>query len=260
MRYVRLVINKKKPDADKNLKLAIRILKQKGFKLSNKPDFVIALGGDGTLLTTAAEYAHKGMPILGVNLGGLGFLTDVKFSQFREILDAIRKNHFRIENRMMVCAELKNDFLYALNDITICTNAPGRVVEFSANINNEYICRFVADGIIVATPTGSTAYSLATGGPILLPNSEAIIMTPIAPHTLSVRPIVLPSDSKIEIQVGKKGSAVIVADGQRSKILRTGDNVKCYKSPYYVKLIKPRNSTFFKTLKEKLKWGGRENA
>lgn len=260
MRRVKLVINKKKPNANKNFKIAIKILKQKGFELSNKPDFVIALGGDGTLLSAAADYAHDDMPILGVNLGGLGFLTDVKFSQFKKILDAVKKNNFRIEKRMMVCAELKNDFLYALNDITICTNTPGRVVEFSANIDGEYICRFVADGIIIATPTGSTAYSLATGGPILLPSSEAIILTPIAPHTLSVRPIVLPADSKIAIQIGKKGNAIIVADGQRSKILKTGENVKFYKSPYYVKLIKPRTSTFFKTLKEKLKWGGRENA
>lgn len=260
MQNVRLVINKKKPDADKNLKIAQKILNKKGFKISNKPDFVIALGGDGTLLSAVANYAHRDTPILGVNLGGLGFLTDVKFSQFRKILDEIKKNRFRIENRMMVCAELGNDLLYALNDITICTNTPGRVVEFSAKIDGEYICRFVADGIIIATPTGSTAYSLATGGPILLPSSEAIIMTPIAPHTLSVRPIVLPSDSKIEIQIGRKGNAIIVADGQRSKILKRGENIKAYKSPHYVKLIKPINSTFFKTLKEKLKWGGRENA
>ncbi|MEO0123774.1 MAG: NAD(+)/NADH kinase [candidate division WOR-3 bacterium] len=260
MQYVRLVINKKKPDADKNLKIATKILRQRGFRLSNKPDFVIALGGDGTLLSAVANYAHNDMPILGVNLGGLGFLTDVKFSHFKKILDEIKKNRFRIENRMMVCAELKNAVLYALNDITICTNTPGRVVEFSAKIDGEYICRFVADGIIIATPTGSTAYSLATGGPILLPSSEAIIMTPIAPHTLSVRPIVLTPDSKIEIQIGKKGNAIIVADGQKSKILKTGENIKFYKAPYYVKLIKPLNSTFFQTLKEKLKWGGRENA
>ncbi len=260
MQDVRLAINKKKPDADKNLKLAQKILNEKGFKISNKPDFIIAFGGDGTLLSAVADYAHYDVPILGVNLGGLGFLTDVKFSQFRKILDEIKRNRFRIENRMMVCAELKKDVLYALNDITICTNTPGRVVEFSAKIDGEYICRFVADGIIIATPTGSTAYSLATGGPILLPDSEAIIMTPIAPHTLSVRPIVLPSDCKIEIQIGRKGNAIIVADGQRSKILKTGENIKFYKAPYYVKLIKPINSTFFKTLKEKLKWGGRENA
>jgi NAD+ kinase len=219
----------------------------------------MALGGDGTFLAAAAEYAHNDIPILGVNLGGLGFLTDVKFSQFTKILDEIKKNRFRIENRMMVCAEFKNDFLYGLNDITICTNSPGRVVEFSARINGEYICRFVADGIIIATPTGSTAYSLATGGPILIPDSEAIIITPIAPHTLSVRPIVLSSDAHIEIQIGQKGSAIIVADGQRSRILKTNDIIKFYKAPFYVKLIKPINSTFFKTLKEKLKWGGREN-
>ncbi|MEO0189538.1 MAG: NAD(+)/NADH kinase, partial [candidate division WOR-3 bacterium] len=252
MKNVKLVINKKKLDAKRNLKIAQQIISRKGFKLSNKPDFVIALGGDGTLLTAASEYANKGIPILGVNSGGLGFLTDVKFSRLKDILDKIKKSRFRIENRMMICGEVNKDYFYALNDITICTNIPGRVVEFSARINGEYICRFVADGIIISTPTGSTAYSLATGGPILLPNSEAIIMTPISPHTLSVRPIVLPPDSLIEIQVGRKGKAVLVADGQRSKVLRANERIKFYKASIYVKLIKPLNSTFFNTLKEKL--------
>lgn len=260
MEKVRLVINKNKSNAQKNLKMTQKILDEKGFKVSTNPDFIIALGGDGTLLAAVGEYAQMGLPILGVNLGGLGFLTDVKFSQFKGILDKIKKNRYRIENRMMVCAELKNEILYALNDVTICTNIPGRAVEFSAKINGEYICRFVADGIIIATPTGSTAYSLATGGPILLPSSEAIILTPIAPHTLSVRPIVLPSDSIIEIEIGRKGEAVLVADGQRSRVLKTGENIKFYKAKFYVKLIKPLSSTFFRTLREKMKWGGRENA
>ncbi|MEO0206356.1 MAG: NAD(+)/NADH kinase [candidate division WOR-3 bacterium] len=255
-----LVINRNKPQSKKNLKAAEKLLKRKGFKISTRPEFVIALGGDGTLLSAVSNFATKGLPILGVNLGGLGFLTDVKFSQFQKILEDIKKNRFRIEKRMLVSARLKSKTFYALNDITVCTNVPGRVVEFSAKVNGEYICRFVADGIIVATPTGSTAYSLATGGPILLPCSEAIILTPISPHSLSVRPVVLPPDSVIEIQVGKKGSAILVADGQRSKILEPDENILFRKASFHVKLIKPLNATFFKTLKEKLKLGGREHA
>ncbi|MGB9720719.1 MAG: NAD(+)/NADH kinase [bacterium] len=260
MQKVELVINRKKPGANKNLKVAEKLLKRKGFKISTAPDFVIALGGDGTLLSAVSTFAQKDLPILGVNLGGLGFLTDVKFSQFQKILEEIRRDHFRIEKRMLISAKLSSRTFYALNDITVCTNVPGRVVEFSAKVNGEYICRFVADGIIIATPTGSTAYSLATGGPILLPCSEAIILTPISPHTLSVRPIVLPAESIIEIQVGRKGSAILVADGQRSKTLKAGENIVFRKAPFCVKLIKPFNATFFKTLKEKLKLGGREHA
>jgi len=260
MQKVQLVINKRKPEAEKNLKIARELLIKKGFKISHNPDFIIALGGDGTLLKAASLNARKGTPILGVNLGGLGFLTDVKFSQFQGILEDVKKNRFRIEKRMLISAKLKKETFYALNDITVCTNVPGRVVEFSARIDGEYICRFVADGIIISTPTGSTAYSLATGGPILLPCSEAIILTPISPHTLSVRPIVLPAESTIEIEVGKKGSAILVADGQHSKQLKRGEKIKFRKAKFYVKLIKPLNTTFFKTLKEKLKLGGRENA
>ncbi|MEO0136451.1 MAG: NAD(+)/NADH kinase [candidate division WOR-3 bacterium] len=260
MQSAKLFINKKKPNARKNLALARQILYKKGFKISHRPDFIIALGGDGTLLSAVSESASKNIPILGINLGGLGFLTDVKFSQFSMILEAIKKNRYRIENRMMVSAKLGKEAFYALNDITVCTNVPGRVIELSARIDGEYIGRFIADGIIISTPTGSTAYSLATGGPILLPTSEGIIITPIAPHTLSVRPIVLPAHSIIELEVGKKGNAILVADGQRSKVLKAGQKIKFFRAPFYVKLIKPLNSTFFKTLKEKLKWGGREHA
>ncbi|MGQ9663844.1 MAG: NAD(+)/NADH kinase [bacterium] len=260
MQKVQLVINRYKPNAKKILQATQKLLNKKGFRVSRKSDFIIALGGDGTLLKAASKYASKGIPILGVNLGGLGFLTDVKFSRFDHILDEIKKGRYRIEKRMLVCAQLGKKLYYALNDITICTSIPGRVVEFSARIDGEYICRFIADGIIISTPTGSTAYSLATGGPILLPCSEAIIITPISPHTLSVRPLVLPAESMIEIEIGKKGKAVLVADGQRIISVKSGNNIRFKKAQIYVKLIKPLHATFFNTLKEKLKLGGREYA
>ena len=220
----------------------------------------MALGGDGTLLAAANLFARKGMPILGVNIGGLGFLTDVTFENLADTLREIRAKRFRIEKRMLIRAKFEGRMLDALNDLTISTRVPGRVVEFSAIINKEYICRFIGDGIIVATPTGSTAYSLATGGPILMPHTEAIILTPIAPHTLSVRPLVLPADTKIKIQVGKKGKALLVADGQRSQLVKTNQVIEFQRAPYYVQLIKSRHQTFFNTLREKMKWGGREHA
>lgn len=260
MRKVKIVINNKKPQSRKTMHMVQQVLRDHGFTISKNPDFVIALGGDGTLLSAANLYGKKQIPILGVNIGGLGFLTDVTFQQLPQTLSEIKKKKFKIEKRMALQAHFDRTILYALNDLTISTRIPGRVVEFSAVFNREYICRFVADGMIIATPTGSTAYSLAAGGPIIPPYTEAIIVTPISPHTLSVRPIVLPADTKIEIEVGKKGKGVLVADGQRSKSVTTGHVIKFRKAHYYVKLIKPLHTTFFDTLREKMQWGGREDA
>lgn len=260
MKKVKIIINSKKTTAKKILKQAQKLLQDNGFVISRTPDFIIALGGDGTLLHTANLYRNKGIPILGVNSGGLGFLTDVTFKQLSSTLAEIKGKKFLIEKHMVIQADFDRSKLYALNDITIVTRVPGRAVEFSATINKEYLSRFIADGIIIATPTGSTAYSLATGGPMLLPHTEAIIVTPIAPHTLSVRPIVLPAQSLVEIKVGKKGKAILVADGQRSKFIKKGQVIKFKKSRYCVKLIKPLHTTFFNTLREKMKWGGREDA
>lgn len=260
MKKVKIIVNTKKPHAQKNLTLAEQTLREKGFEISQKPDFLIALGGDGTLLSTANEYGKKGIPILGVNIGGLGFLTNVPFGELSNTLVEILENKYKIENRMVIKARFDRSEFCALNDFTISTRVPGRVVEFSAVIDNEYVCRFIADGIIISTPTGSTAYSLATGGPIMLPDTEAIILTPIAPHTLSVRPIVLPATSKVQIQIGRKGSAVLVADGQRCKLIRRQRTITFGKADYHIRLIKPLHTTFFTTLREKMQWGGREDA
>jgi len=260
MKKAKIVVNNKKPQAKRNLELAEQALRAKGFKISEQPDFIVALGGDGTLLAVANHYGREGIPILGVNIGGLGFLTNVTFRELPNTLVEIVEKKFKIEKRMVMKAVFDRKIFYALNDFTISTRVPGRVVEFSAVINKEYVCRFIADGIIIATPTGSTAYSLATGGPILLPDAEAIIITPIAPHTLSVRPIVLPASDKIEIQIGKKGSAVLVADGQRCQLMKKSHSILFEKADYHVQLIKPLHTTFFTTLREKMQWGGREDA
>jgi NAD+ kinase len=260
MKKAKIIVNMSKPQAKRNRELAEQVLHSKGFKISEKPDFIIALGGDGTLLAAANSYGRKGIPILGVNIGSLGFLTNVTFRELPNTLVEIQERKFSVEKRMVMKAVFDRKIFYALNDFTISTRVPGRVVEFSAVIDKEYVCRFIADGIIIATPTGSTAYSLATGGPILLPDTEAIIMTPIAPHTLSVRPLVLPASHRIEIQIGRKGSAVLVADGQRCKLMRKSHSIFFEKADYHVKLIKPLHTTFFTTLREKMQWGGREDA
>jgi NAD+ kinase len=260
MKKAKIIINLKKPRAREALAAAKSLLARHGIKLGADPDFIVAMGGDGTILAAAHVYGRKGVPILGFNIGGLGFLTDVSFQEFEVILRAIKHDRHRIEKRMVLKAQVGNRMIHALNDLIICTRVPGRSVEFSAVINGEYISRYVADGIIAATPTGSTAYSLASGGPILLPHTEAIVLTAIAPHTLSVRPLILPPTSRVEIRIGKKGRAALVADGQRSVALRAGQVVKFTKADYHVMLLKSRQSTFFKTLREKLKWGGREDA
>jgi NAD+ kinase len=260
MKKTKVIINTQKRNARKILKRTEELLIKYGFLLSNKPDFVIALGGDGTMLHAAHIYGKKGIPILGVNSGGLGFLTDVTFAQLSETLVEVKNKKYIFENRMVIQATHNHSTLFGLNDITIITRIPGRAVEFSVTINKEYICRLIADGIVIATPTGSTAYSLATGGPMLLPHTESMIVTTVAPHTFSVRPIVLPPDSQVEIKLGKKGSAVLVADGQRTKMLRKSQNIRFQKAKHHVKLIKPLHTTFFSTLREKMKWGGREDA
>jgi NAD+ kinase len=255
-----ILINPHKPTARNLLPDATRILRDHGFTISKNPDFVIVIGGDGTMLNAAQIYCRKEIPILGINIGGLGFLTDVTLHELPLILNQIKRGCYTIEKRMMVQATFNKSSLFALNDISIVTKIPGRAVELSATINKEHIYRFLADGIIIATPTGSTAYSLATGGPILIPSTDGLIITPIAPHTLSVRPMVLPASSIIRMNVGQKGKAILVADGQHSKMLPNGRTVVFKRARYKVSLVKPRQTTFFKTLREKMKWGGCEDA
>jgi len=260
MKKTKIIINLKKKNSRETLGAVKRLLGEHGFKISSDPDFIVAMGGDGTILAAAGVYGRKGVPILGLNIGGLGFLTDIGIREFSAVLRSIRENKYRLEKRMVLKAQVGKRALFALNDLIICTRVPGRSVEFTALINGEYISRYIADGIIAATPTGSTAYSLAGGGPILLPETEAIVLTAIAPHTLSVRPLILPPQSRIEIRIGKKGRSVLVADGQRSIAMRAGQVIRFRKAGYHVKLLKTGRTTFFKTLREKLKWGGREDA
>jgi NAD+ kinase len=260
MKKVKIIINTKKPGSKKLIAQVKRLLKKHRMMCSSRPDFIMAIGGDGTMLAAAHRYGRTGIPILGVNSGGLGFLTDITLDELDHMLADIVAEKYTFETRMVIQGKVGTRYLYGLNDLTIVTRVPGRAVEFSAVINGEYICRFIADGIVISTPTGSTAYSLATGGPILLPHTEALIVTPIAPHTLSVRPIVLPADSVIEIQVGTKGRAQLVADGQLNNLIRMNQKVIFKKAAYKVKLIKSLHTSFFSTLREKMKWGGREHA
>lgn len=230
---------------------------------SMDPDLVIVLGGDGTLLAAARVFARKGTPILSVNLGALGFLTEVPLADLYPHLEAWGRNCCNHELRTMLHSELWRDGkIYAqydaLNDIVVAKGAIARMGNFSVSIDEQLAATFRADGIIVATPTGSTAYSLAAGGPVLVPGVDALIVTPICPHQLTLRPMVLRGESHILVHIeGVPDQTFLTVDGQEAIELRVNDELRCRRSDYSVKLIRLERNGFFDVLRNKLKWGER---
>jgi NAD+ kinase len=221
------------------------------------------LGGDGTLLSVAREMGARQIPILGVNLGSLGFLTDVALKDLYSTLEAILAGEAAIDPRMMLEAELvrKGESVASgivLNDVVITKGAIARIIELAVEVNKQFVAVVRADGLIVSTPTGSTAYSLAAGGPILYPNLDAIILTPICPHTLTYRPVVIPDQAEIELTLRGTSSEVYVTfDGQSALLLHPGDVVLARKSRYSVKLLSLRDKNYFQVLRHKLRWAER---
>ncbi len=228
-----------------------------------KPDFVIVLGGDGTLLSTARNVARAGIPILGVNLGGLGFLTEVKQGEIGQALEAVHAGKCNVSERTMLNCQLRRQgkclaSYEALNDVVVNQSALARITDFDLRVNGAFVANYKADGLIVATPTGSTAYSLAAGGPILSPNIPGFVITPVAPHALTNRPLVVPDTSQIEVSMQvTRESAYLTVDGQEGMALADGDVVHCQKSQYSVKLLKLADRSFYDVLRAKLKWGER---
>ena len=227
------------------------------------PDFVVVLGGDGTLLSAARAVASAGIPVLGVNLGSLGFLTEVPLPELYPTLEAIEQGHCTVESRSMLHCRLERDGLVvaehrALNDVVVNKSAIARLANFDLLIDNVFVSNYKADGLIVSTPTGSTAYSLAAGGPILTPSVEAFVITPVSPHALTHRALVVrdSSDIIIENKSGEEEDAFLSIDGQIGMPVLNGDRVHCNKSEHRVKLLRMRK-TFFDVLRTKLKWGQR---
>ena len=216
----------------------------------------VTLGGDGTILKTARFYSKYNVPILGINLGRLGFLSQAKPTQIEDAVNSLLKGHFKIDERIMLSAF--NGTLNALNDLVIKGEAFSRTSRLYIHINDEIVCDYVADGIIISTPTGSTAYTLSAGGPILTPSLHAIVIVPICPHTMNARPIVIPSEEKIKVTSSQnKPLLKISADGQETLDVQVGKEIDIQKSKYCAKLILlnlERNS-FYSVLKEKLHWG-----
>jgi|SRR5579864_3408852 len=229
---------------------------------ARKPEFVIVLGGDGTLLAAARVVSKAGVPILAVNLGSLGFLTEVPLSELFPTLEAMHEERSRIERRAMLHCQLVRAGKCigewdALNDVVVSKSTIARIADFDVQLDGAFISNYKADALIVSSPTGSTAYSLAAGGPILAPDVAAFVITPVSPHALTNRPLVVRDSANIAIQVKSSEGMFLTVDGQVGKPLEAGDQVECSKSKSQVQLFRQQNKTFFDVLRQKLKWGQR---
>lgn len=230
---------------------------------SKKLEFAIVLGGDGTLLSAARALAPSDVPLLAVNLGHLGFLTEVPLDAMYSTLEKVLACNCPTDHRTMLACDLIRDgevlhSYTALNDVVVNKSAIARLVGFDLGIDGKHMFGYKADGVIVATPTGSTAYSLAAGGPVLMPTVAAFQVTPVCPHSLTHRPVVVPETAAISIVVRSNGEAAFLTiDGQVGQPLKDGDQVVCRKASHEVKLLQMHQS-FFQVLREKLKWGERE--
>lgn len=227
-------------------------------------DLVVVLGGDGTLIGMAGRIAKAGadVPILGVNFGSLGFLTEITLPELHDALDAALRGGAAIDTRMMLVARTTRGTqpfgeLAVLNDIVLTKGAMSRIVEISVTVGEEPVTRVRADGLIVATPTGSTAYNLAAGGPIVHPAVDAMILTPIAPHTLSHRPVVISGSSEVHVRpiMGSSSELFVTFDGQTGFPLQPDDVVSIRRAPRPLRLIKAANRTYYAVLRNKLRWG-----
>ena len=227
-------------------------------------DLLVVLGGDGTLIGMAGRIGRAGsnVPILGVNFGSLGFLTEITLPELFDALEATLEGRATIEPRAMLSARtVRNDATFAdhivLNDIVITKGAMSRIIEISVTVGDSPVTRVRADGLIIASPTGSTAYNLAAGGPIVHPAVDAMLLTPIAPHTLTNRPVVIPFSSEVHLRPIMEGNEVFVTfDGQSGFPLQAGDLVSVRRAARPLRIIKSAERTYFDLLREKLKWGG----
>jgi NAD+ kinase len=226
-------------------------------------DLAIVLGGDGTLLSAARAVGNRSIPILAVNLGGLGFLTSITMEEIFPELDRVLHGEPRITRRKMMRVALIREGsvvaeYQALNDVVIAKSSIARIVDLETWTDAGFVCAYKADGLIISTPTGSTAYSLSAGGPIMYPTLAAICVTPICPHTLTNRPVIIPAEMGVRVLNKAAGEeAFLTVDGQIGSPLEAGDSVECAVSDFDVMLVRPPNKTFFDVLRQKLKWGER---
>jgi NAD+ kinase len=230
-------------------------------EMAGRVDLMLVLGGDGTMIATGRMLGDKQVPVIGVNYGGLGYLAEFPIEELFPALEAILAGEYTVQQRLMLSVELwRGDEIVTrnrvLNDVVVNKSALARIIEIEAYLNDQFVSSFRADGLIVATPTGSTAYNLSAGGPIIFPSMNAMVITPICPFTLSNRPIVVPDDSVIEVRLITKNEEVaLTLDGQVGCNLQAGDRILIRKSRTTFNLVQPPNRNYFQVLRDKLKWG-----
>ena len=233
-------------------------------KIPNDVECVLVLGGDGTLLEAARDLVDTGLPLLGINLGTLGFLAEIEIDNVQNALDLLIRDEYTLEQRMMLKGSLYRQGRLimedtALNDIALIRRGRLRVVDFKVYVRKTFLCAYRADGCILATPTGSTGYSLSAGGPIVSPDASLLLMTPVAPHTISSRPVVLPDTAEVEIEIGggaqeeQRQLADITFDGDTALAASIGDILRVCKSDRHINLIKVKNTSFVEVLRNKMK-------
>ena len=250
------------PETAASVACAPAALERRREELPGLVDLLIVLGGDGTLLAASRLENPRGVPILPVNLGGLGFLTSVTLDDLYPILEEVFSGKNRISERVMLAVEVTRDEHVverqrALNDAVINKGALSRILDLELTINGQFVCNYKADGLILSTPTGSTAYSLSAGGPIVHPLVEALVVTPICSHTLTNRPLVVPHAARIEVAAHGQDSMYLTVDGQVGIKLQPGDCVVVTRAAERLRLVRPERQTYFEILRDKLKWGNR---
>ena len=222
-------------------------------------DVAISLGGDGTFLRTAARVNRQNIPILGINTGRLGFLADVGSTDVEDTLEELFKHYYKVEERILLRLETESraykGYNYALNEVAVLKRDTSSMITIHTSLNGEYLTSYQADGLVIATPTGSTAYSMSVNGPIILPQDNSIVLSPVAPHSLNVRPLVIPNDFEITLGVESRNRTFLISLDGRSEIFPAGIQLKVSKADYTTKVIKRYNHTFYETLREKLMWG-----
>jgi NAD+ kinase len=230
-------------------------------KLAENVDLILVLGGDGTMIATSRMIGDREVPVLGVNYGGLGYLAEFRIEELYSALESILTGNYRLDKRVMLAVELWRGEKQitqnrVLNDVVINKSALARIIEIEAFFNKQFVNSFRADGLIVSTPTGSTAYNLSAGGPVIYPSMNAVVITPICPFTLSNRPIVVPDDAEIELCLKTEQEDVaLTLDGQVGFPLNVEDRVVISKSKAIFNLVQPTNRNYFDVLRDKLRWG-----
>lgn len=229
--------------------------------LARETDLLLVFGGDGTILQVAREIDGARTPILGINVGRLGFLTAVSYKDFPEVLQKVWDRDYYIDPRTLIRADAKfqnRPFVAdALNDIVISHGAVSRLIELEVSVDNEPLTCYRGDGLIISSPTGSTAYSLSAGGPIITPDAAVLVITPICPHTLTNRSVVISSKSTVEIKLtSEKIETIVSADGQVQSTMAAGESIIVRRSRRFVNMLHPKGSSFFETVRRKLQWRG----